>query len=198
MNIETKGAVLQSPQRKPTPQKPDGSAETPKPAHRKLHIQEILVPTDFSEHSDRALKHALLVAEQFGAGITLLHVVEPPVGFPDLPDLGAIPPDVFRIPVEQSMARLCTREQLRAPRLRQTMILRGNPAEKIIEAAVEQHSDLLVLATHGRTGLARILLGSTAEKIIRHAPCPVLVIRPLGQQTTAGPGVFRTPTSVPS
>lgn len=140
-------------------------------------IREILVPIDFSEHSGNALKYAALFAAQFGAAITLLNVVEPPLVNPETVYPYTAHPDQISRTAERLFERTCHSEKLKPPVLRQTLVVPGTPCEKIVETAVNKQSDLIIIATHGRTGLAHVLLGSTAEKVIRHAPCPVLVVR---------------------
>ncbi len=140
-----------------------------------LHIREILVPIDFSEHSNLVLKYALAFAGQFDAAITLLNVIEPPLVNPDA-ILYAANPDQISQALENLLSRVCEQEKLKPPIKQQTVVKSGVPYDKIVETAKNQKADLMVIATHGRTGLAHALLGSTAEKVIRHAPCPVLVV----------------------
>jgi len=144
----------------------------------RFRIGRILVPMDFSEHSRKALRYARPFAEQFGAQLTLLHVIEPVV----LPtDFGYVP----STPVDLDEQRMQdARKQLSgiAGELGATVpvnfIVRlGRSWKEIVETARNNHMDLLIIATHGYTGLKYALLGSVAEKIIRHAPCPVLVVR---------------------
>jgi nucleotide-binding universal stress UspA family protein len=142
-----------------------------------LKIHEILVPIDFSDHSNVALQHAVLVANQFRAAITLLHVVERPLVNPELMCPDPISPDQITLQAERCLSQTCEHGKLQLPRRRRTLIKRGVPYEQIVETASSQPTDLIVIATHDRGGLAQALLRSTAEKVIRHAPCPVLVIR---------------------
>jgi nucleotide-binding universal stress UspA family protein len=144
-----------------------------------LTIQNILVPTDFSDHSTVALSYAIRFAGQLGARITLLHVIKPALA---TPEAGVWCPDIeseYQIAdaAERTAARICEREKLSHSILKQTLVWTGAPSETITETARDQNSDLIIIATHGRTGLAHALLGSCAEKIIRQAPCPVLVVR---------------------
>ena len=154
------------------------SATSPAPA---LNIREILVPTDFSEHSNYALKYAMSVARQFNARITLLHVIEPARlpsdGFCAGPDF-----DQVALAAEHTTACIWEREKARQSLPWRSMVLEGIPNEVILQTAMDQKTDLIIIATHGRTGLARVFLGSTAEKVIRQAPCPVLVVRIPPQQ----------------
>jgi nucleotide-binding universal stress UspA family protein len=141
-----------------------------------LHIREILVPVDFSDHAKAALAHALLFASQFGAAVTLLNVIEPPVAYPESIGYTTNPDHVIQA-LEKCIAEVSKRENLRLPLIRRAEVVAGDPCEKILETASLKKVDLIIISTHGRTGLAHALLGSTAEKIIRQAPCPVLVIR---------------------
>lgn len=139
-------------------------------------IREILVPIDFSEHSTIVLRYALELAEQFGAAITLINVIEPPLVNPETIYYTANSDQIIQT-AENMLVQLCRREKQKQPLMRQTVVRSGTPCEKIVETARIKKVDLIIIGTHGRTGLAHILLGSTAEKVIRHAPCPVLVVR---------------------
>jgi len=141
-------------------------------------IHQILVPTDFSEHGNVALKYAIPFAEHFGASLTLLHIVEP---LPATEDTNIAYPSAeylnhLSLAARERLAELCKTERLKVPMLRQAIASVGAPDEIITETARQLKSSLIILATHGRTGLAHILLGSLAERVIRQAPCPVLVI----------------------
>ena len=152
-----------------------------------LHIQEILVPTDFSEHSNYALRYAMSVARQFGARLTLLHVIEP-ASFPS--DGLYVGPDFDRIAVtaEHNIASLWEREKSRQLVAWRSLVKEGIPDQVILQTANNQKTDLIIIATHGRTGLARVFLGSTAERVIRQAPCPVLVVRMQPNEKDQQPG----------
>jgi nucleotide-binding universal stress UspA family protein len=139
-------------------------------------MHRILVPLDFSECSRKALTYALAFARQFQARLTLLHVIEPYV---PVPELSVVAPE----PVEQQLRETAVRELEETQRAlggsdrAETLMRTGTPFVVITETAQELGSELIIISTHGHTGLAHILLGSTAEKVIRHAPCPVLVVR---------------------
>jgi len=134
---------------------------------RLLHI---LVPLDFSGKSRQALRYAIPIAQRFSARIHLVHV---------LPDPGKVPVDDRRRRHLAALKRLGQMAaQLLPPRLQAgNAVLFGKPAEAILSLARQNAIDLVVLTTKGRTGLARALVGSTAEHIMRHAPCPVLSVR---------------------
>jgi universal stress protein A len=149
--------------------------------------RNIIVPTDFSECSDRALALADWLAQQHGARITLLHVVEVPSG---------LALDTMVHPVEQAesstvahylsgpaherMRQQCSRLFGRQPHAVQVAF--GSASETIVSVASEQQGDLIVMGTHGRTGIRHLLLGSVAERVVRSAACPVLVVRQPGHE----------------
>ncbi len=145
-----------------------------------LHIERILVPLDFSESSVEALHFALPFARETGARLDLLHVIESiPAAFGPPGELGYPPPPPEKEAQRAAAARL---EQLAAAEVRRpvhakTLVKEGTPAQVIKETAADLRSDLLILSTHGHTGLKRFFLGSTAEKVVRRAPCPVLTVR---------------------
>jgi len=141
-----------------------------------IKLRKILVPTDFTECSQKALSYALSFAKQFDAEILLLHVVE---------IVPAVAQDAF---LQSSMlsAALHEESERRLAQWRrealseapvETMTRDGLPWQHIVEVAREKNIDIIVAGTGGRSGLARVLLGSTAERLVRHAPCPVLVVR---------------------
>ena len=141
-------------------------------------LKTVLVPTDFSACSQKALQYAILFARQFDARLLLLHVT--PVSYPAAGDLGAIDlPALERdlhAGAEEELAALVRRE-IKAPLQARTLVRTGRAAQEIVAAAAELEADLIVIATHGHTGLRHVLLGSTAESVVRRAPCPVLTVR---------------------
>ena len=145
---------------------------------RILGIGHILVPVDFSAPAEKALRYAVSFARQFDAKITLLHV-RPisyyPAEMGDIPTV--IPAD--EPATEKIQARLdADASRLVPAEMRDRTLLRtGSAYDEICNAARELEADLIIIATHGRTGLKHILIGSTAERVVRHAPCPVLVVR---------------------
>ena len=143
-----------------------------------LNIQQILVPTDFSEPSKKAVKYAVSVAERFGAKITLLHVIELPITYPDggyYPFV--VEPDRIMSAAKATVDKFCKAENITPHLIRETLIQEGISYQEIVKAAKALKMDLIIIATHGHTGLAHVLLGSTTEGVVRHAPCPVLVVR---------------------
>lgn len=144
----------------------------------KLHIRKILVPLDFSEPSHQALHYARVFAEQFGASVTLIHVVEPML-YPA--ELGYVPlatEDLDQKRMDELKARLVAlSEQLGKDVKADTILRLGRSWREICDTAENGDFDLLIIATHGYTGIKHALLGSTAERVVRHAPCPVLTVR---------------------
>ena len=148
-----------------------------------LQIQRILVPTDFTETSDRALDYAVELAEKVGATITVMHAYELPVyGFPDGALVATV--DVAVRISQASQEALQAAVSKRAGRgVPITSVLRdGVPWEEISSVAKEIDADLIVVGTHGRRGLRRALLGSVAENVIRTSARPVLTIHALDEQ----------------
>ncbi|MBK8480859.1 MAG: universal stress protein [Proteobacteria bacterium] len=151
---------------------------------------KILVPTDFSACSRLALDYALFFAEHLGSQIDLLHVWEPP--------RYVIPEVTVQLPGEvrqslASFARAAAGKEmnellalLAAPDHVQVRgrLESGDPTETVVELAAREGFELVVMGTHGRTGLSHVFLGSVAEKIVRRASCPVLTIRHSGGEQT--------------
>ncbi len=139
----------------------------------------ILVPIDFSDHSKRALTRSVALATTFQAELVLIYVVEGAV-YPADFGFGQVSlPSVEREMTERGEAEL---KKLVATHVAgavkaETIVVGGKPFLEIIEAAEEEKIDLIVIATHGHTGVEHILFGSTAEKVVRKAPCDVLVVR---------------------
>jgi nucleotide-binding universal stress UspA family protein len=142
-------------------------------------LNRILVPIDFSEHSRKALQYAIPFAEQFKASIDLLYVVEPTiypadfsfgqVGFPNVED------ELRQRGAEELKSLIAKEIGKRVPA--KQVIRTGKAFYEIREYAREESVDLIIIATHGHSGVEHVLFGSTAEKVVRHAPCPVLVVR---------------------
>jgi nucleotide-binding universal stress UspA family protein len=145
-----------------------------------IDLHRILVPTDFSKWSRNALTYGVAFAEKFGAEIHLLHVVQDLALF--IPEAVMMAPPMAP-PVEQfiSSARAALErvvQDLALPALRIVPeVAEGVPFTEIVRCAREKDIDLIVMGTHGHTGLAHMLLGSVAEKVVRKAPCPVLTVR---------------------
>ena len=143
-----------------------------------MATQRFLVPIDFSACADQALDYAITLAGKLGARLTLLHVIQP------LPlagmDMGVTPTFAYVQDLEAELRRSMesSLERVTAAGLEGDIVMvHGVPFHAIIEAAKTQQIDLIIMGTHGRTGFPYVLLGSAAEKVIRLAPCPVLVAR---------------------
>ena len=142
-----------------------------------LWLKRVLVPLDFSPPSQRAMRFALEWATIFEAEICLLHVIEPTAAvgeFGTVP-MGAIQPDIPGR-ARTALRELACKEFPNAMPVR-VMVRKGNASDQITAAARELSADLIIIASHGHTGLKRVVLGSTAELVARHAPCPVLILR---------------------
>lgn len=142
--------------------------------------QHILVPVDFSEPSEQALDSAIELAGKLKARLTLLHIVQPPVlgTGPDV-GLGAAYADLTaQMEADAGRALEASLQRVRqAGVVCKSTLIHGLPFQAIVDCARVQQADLIVMGTHGHTGLQHILLGSVAEKAVRLAPCPVLVTR---------------------
>ena len=144
-----------------------------------FRLRTILAPVDFSENSAKALDYVTAFATQFEARVVLVNVVEPTV-IPD--NFGIVPPtyqDISELLAKSAEGKL---EKLAgtlaiAPAAITTYVRTGRAPWEIVNLAKEVGADLIIITTHGYTGLKHVLLGSTAELIVRHAPCPVLTVR---------------------
>ncbi|MDZ4403583.1 universal stress protein [Prosthecobacter sp.] len=136
--------------------------------------QKILVPTDFSECAEAAVHFAAALHQKSGAEIILLHVTEP--AYQGLrvqtSDLHA----QMRHAAENSLKKLATEAFSNATSVR-VVVRDGRPADVICQSAADEKADAIIIPTHGHSGLKHALLGSVAEKVVRHAPCSVLVVR---------------------
>jgi len=145
-----------------------------------VNLKKILVPIDFSELSRKAPQYGLTFAKQFNAEILLLHVIEfAPLAAPS-PPLPIIQDETTRATLHESAAKQLAK--LRNETGSQTSVKASvrdgvSAHDEIVKAAIDGNFDLIILGTQGRTGLAHLLICSTAEKVVRHAPCPVLVVR---------------------
>jgi nucleotide-binding universal stress UspA family protein len=138
-----------------------------------MKARTIIVPTDFSTSGQSALAHATSLARDSNARLLIVHVEEPPIaygggemyyGLPE-PDPSALKRMLEEVRPDDASVKFEHR------------LLAGDPAGAIAELARKEAADLVVMGTHGRTGLARMLMGSVAEAVVRHAPCPVLTCK---------------------
>ncbi len=142
-------------------------------------ISKILVPIDFSDYSKNALKYAADFAQNFKAKIYLIYVIEPVI-YPADFSIGQVTiptPDVDMNARAQSELDSLARSFVESSIEVETIIKSGKPFVEINETASEKDIDLIIIATHGHTGVEHLLFGSTAEKVVRKAPCPVLTLR---------------------
>jgi universal stress protein A len=138
-----------------------------------MALKRILVPVDFSEPSLRAFRYAARLGAQFGASILPVYVAEHVVYFDEAV---TFPKGKVLEAMKGKLMELARREINELLPV-YPQVLTGKPWREIIKAAREQAVDLIVIGTHGRTGLEHMLLGSTAERVVQYAPCPVLVVR---------------------
>jgi nucleotide-binding universal stress UspA family protein len=142
-------------------------------------IKRILVPIDFSDYSKNSLKYAVNFAKTFSADLYLIYVVEPVIYPPDF-SMGQIAiPSIDAEIDKRAYEELNNLAKAEIPvSLKCKCIIKtGKPFLEIIETAAEENIDLIITASHGHTGMEHILFGSTAEKVVRKAPCPVLTLR---------------------
>ena len=126
-----------------------------------IHVKKILYPTDFSSYSNQAYFHAVALAENYGASLTILYVVVPGPGTDKAhwkSQLEQIRPANPEIPVHH-------------------VLLEGDPAAEIVRFAADAGMELIVMGTHGRTGMERLLVGSVTERVMHEAPCSVLAVK---------------------
>jgi universal stress protein A len=150
-----------------------------------IRLQRILFPTDFSDCSKTAQEYACALAEQFHAELHILHVLQDVMLLaPETGGLAWLPPNYLaemKAGAEKTLAEWLPPEWSSGkPIVRATRT--GSPIGEITQYARDNAIDLIVLGTHGRSALMHVLLGSVAEKVVRHAPCPVLTVRPAGHQ----------------
>ena len=142
----------------------------------------ILVPLDFSKSSERAFNHAYRIARDYASRIILLTVIDDRFPYPDLFSFEEPREDYYRHLRERALTHMeeLLHQKDTACLAYEKLVLRGDPSKEILTVAEEEGVDLIVLATHGTTGLTHYLLGSVTEKVVRRAPCPVLVVRKKG------------------
>jgi universal stress protein A len=141
-----------------------------------LTLKSILVPMDFSDSARKALQYALAFARLFKVEITLLHIA------PELAEDSRVTfamPELQQEILQEAADNLCKEiERAGMPEVKVSPVVKkGTPFHEIVETARQMNADLIVIGTHGRTGLKHVFMGSTAERVVRHAPCPVLVVR---------------------
>lgn len=137
-----------------------------------MKLTRILLPTDFSEHSYEGLRTAELLAHQSGAELLIVHVL-------DLAASGDLDESLATEAAKSDLEkRLCEIVTARPDLTVERTLLEGHTAEEIVRFARQRGVDLIVMGSHGRTGIPRVLLGSVATQVVHDAPCPVLTVRP--------------------
>lgn len=138
-----------------------------------MNAKKILFPTDFSHTGDAALEFAATLAKQSGGQILIVHAQEPPIAYGGGEMYYGIPE-----PTTQELVEMLHDIKPRDPSIPvQYRLLDGDPVAAVVRFAKDEGVDLIVLGSHGRTGLSRVLMGSVAEGIVRKADCPVLVCK---------------------
>lgn len=145
-------------------------------------LRRILLPTDFSGCANYAFPYAAAIARATHARIVCVHVVEPvvpAVGYSGLADPMPMADmsEQLEDSAERELPRVTDCEELTGLEVEE-VIVHGDAAAEIVRVADEQEADLIIISSHGRTGLGRMIFGSTAEAVVRHASCPVLVVKP--------------------
>ncbi len=151
--------------------------KTLEPVPTLVGMKSIVVPVDFSATSRQGLAYAVRLAEQFGGKITVIHVIEP-IAAPEFAAVSLlIENDSARKAAKAKLDEVLREMKVPARLLDKTLVRFGSPFAEVTSAARTLKADLIVLTTHGYTGLKHVLMGSTAERVVRHAPCPVLTVR---------------------
>jgi len=157
--------------------KRNGAGAASEGRKQSVDVRNVLVPVDFSENAEAAAQYASDLAQTFGAKLHLMHVIEP-ASFVN--DLSNVP---FTLSDKQLEATAMTDLEALSTRFidpgvqASWVVKRGKGYLEIVKAAKELKADMIVISTHGYTGLKHTIMGSTAERVVRHAPCPVLVLR---------------------
>ena len=147
-----------------------------------MAAHKILYPTDFSAMSLTALEAATSLARERGATLVIVHVEEPPLDYAGV-DFD-YRPEAARDEILGKLKRLVPTD---VSVLVEHRLIAGVPAPTIVEMAQRENVDLIVMATHGRTGLRRVLMGSVAEEVVRTAKCPVLTVKPAAATVAPAP-----------
>jgi nucleotide-binding universal stress UspA family protein len=138
-----------------------------------MQINHVMCPVDFSSCSSAAVAYASSLASEHQAELHLVHVYEEPFAYVEGGIVGTVPPADLEPDKKRFGEIVPTRADVR---FRREFII-GNPADRLIEYARNHAVDLIVIGTHGRTGISRLLMGSVAEAVLRRAPCPVLTLK---------------------
>jgi len=144
-----------------------------------VSLDVIVVPTDFSEHSLAALDFAVGLADKYDAKLEVVFVNEPGLSISDMAWVGVDERAMDDKKIKESRRHIeeIILERIPVDVAADAEIIHGEAVSKIIEFAEDVNADLIVMATHGRTGVSHVLLGSVAEQVVRKAPCPVLTLK---------------------
>lgn len=137
-----------------------------------MNANTILVPTDFSNASEEALRWATSLARDTGAKLVIAHVEEAPMAYAG--ELPLTPDEATRDELRRSLAQTAPADSSVSY---EHKLLVGEPATAIVDLAEREHADLIVMGSHGRKGITRLLMGSVAEAVVRKAKCPVLTVK---------------------
>ncbi len=153
-----------------------------------IHIQKILFPTDFSDTSSTALGHALMLADRFSAVLTMLHAATPDetekdIHFPEIDPAW----DEFEESLAEQLAQIIGAEPSHKLRIDRVVHQNADPIKEICSFADTNNIDLIIMGTHGRTGLSHLLSRSVAESVVRSASCPVMTVRACKQSSEVTP-----------
>lgn len=143
-----------------------------------MTVHHVLVPLDFSTYAEQALDYAIALAQKLQARVTLLHVIQP-LAIVNV-EGGLWPTSTFLQDLEAAVTRDMEGYLARVTAAGlegEMVVVHGVPFQEILDTAKARQVDLIIMGTHGRTGLRHVFLGSVAEKVVRLAPCPVLVAR---------------------
>ncbi|MBL7077552.1 MAG: universal stress protein [Kiritimatiellae bacterium] len=141
----------------------------------KLEVEQILCATDFSDSAAHAFQYALAIAAHHGASVELLHVAECSIYANGPPLKREESGGTFEDRLRERLDEIAASQSVDVPI--ETTVVNGVPSVEIVKHAEASSADLIVLGTHGRTGLKHLLVGSVAEKVIRSAACPVCTVR---------------------
>ncbi len=166
------------------------STDSPRKAVTMSNVKKILVPVDFSECSAAAAKQALAISGPLGAKVDVIHTYDVPAFI--APSVVMFPGQ-FEAPLvseaekqaSEQLANFCRRVGITDQPNVTARVMLGPAGPTILDVAAAERPDLIVIGTHGRTGVARFLMGSTAEKVLRQAPCPVLAVKVTSESEAA-------------
>lgn len=151
-----------------------------------FRLKQVLVPIDFSDCSKKALQYALAFAKQFNASLVLLYVVEANYAGTEYGGLDYVLLEKESRETGQKLLVELAQTIVGDHVPVETLVRTGRPVMEITDVAQEKNVDLIVISTHGHTGLKHLLLGSVSENVVRHAPCPVLTVREREHEFLAG------------